>query len=164
MNRRLTPYLMTAVTLSVMTVTAVVLWVWAGAIETSRELAAYVSGFLTCLIVDLCGWFFRGFYTRLMRRPGPPLYRRDRALMADLDTNQALEDQQAALLKTRGLLVDADDFQAVVDTILQLRRRRAVIMRQLGWHRQADQLDVDTAWRERLPKMQPWPTSHIPKG
>jgi hypothetical protein len=49
------------------------------------------------------------------------------------------------------------DVQQCVDKIFAVRRRQAAIMRQLGWHKMAAELDADTDRREKLPRI-PWGT------
>lgn len=73
-------------------------------------------------------------------------------LLAEL---QYTDDVEGALY--HDLKTGSGNPQESVDAILAVRRQRAGIMRELGWHKSAAKLDADTEWRERLPKI-PWGT------
>jgi hypothetical protein len=75
------------------------------------------------------------------------------ALLTQLRANTAREEHLADVMgRLRG--VDVND---QLDEILTLREERVEIMRQLGWHHEADELAADTAMRRSWPPIDTTP-------
>lgn len=74
------------------------------------------------------------------------LYRRQ------LDVNEHNEETLAWYLRVPNL-ISVGEAQRIVDKILELREDRVRILRRLGWTREADRLEADTALRRSWPPL-----------